>query len=359
MESFLGRSPLARLPVAFTRNKLLFRPRIRTPSTAAPLEFTAQDFSQLIKSQWCKKTTQYCELLRSESLGKPFFDYDRKLAPGEPGWTPSQLESLKVALLQTVTAAITRFDEEFDQDKQIHIAQRHGYLVVDSVKTYKASDDFPNILVTSSLQALAKPRETMLTSNESQVSFRFWVSGYSVSLATLNHLRDVLGFNDPYWDWGIYNNKTRLMSVLGACKGLNQDYRFLLPCLGQNVETGYSSFLVQALEGSELSLAELVEATASADAVHSPAFSLFSALTPPAASHFVTPASRAPSYLPPSTPASALRESSPAPKPDWLPLSSNELLNKALAGLVAHKVVNGYRAGNQRRLTRFSALPFA
>lgn len=137
MDLLVGRTSLTTFPSAYYNKKLLFRPRIRTPASHAPIEHTAHSFTAVIRDGWGKKETQYCELLKSDTAGKPFFDYDRKYKVGEPARTSAQSDVIQEQLLGTLTRAWRRFDEEFNPLTQVHIAIRHRWIQTSEGRVWK------------------------------------------------------------------------------------------------------------------------------------------------------------------------------------------------------------------------------
>lgn len=76
-------------------------------------------------------------------------------------------------------------------------------------------------------------------------------------MAELNFMEESLGLKAAKFDWTIYT-AVRQLCVVGGCKGLDDDYRVLSPCKDEQPPLGYFCYLVQALAGDEISLADLV-----------------------------------------------------------------------------------------------------
>lgn len=135
-------------------------------------------------------TFQVCEYLTSATQVIPFFDVD-KWVDCEP--TPSEADELQ-SRCQEEVHSMFHADPNFDYDKQVYMAQRHGYV----------------------------PKK-----GQWKLSFRMYVRGYSIRMGDIPALIEQTASDPTLFDTSPYTSR-RLMSIPGACKGQG-DERVLRP----------------------------------------------------------------------------------------------------------------------------------
>ena len=97
------------------------------------------DFQAMMQSNWGRHDHHVCELLCSDDIVSPYFDYDHKQ---ETEATPAELD-MHLALCRDKLQALFGADKTFDVGTVV-VLQRHGWWM-DS-KNKKAFKDFLQVL---------------------------------------------------------------------------------------------------------------------------------------------------------------------------------------------------------------------
>ena len=168
-----------------------------------PKEMLAAKFQAVMQAKWGHSDHHYCELLCSDDIVSPYFDYDAKI---ETEATEAELDGhLRLCLdkLQALFGADVNFDVG-----SVVVLQRHGWCAdAKGEKSYK-------------------------------ISFRFYVRGYKVKMGRMSKLLTLFEQNG-FWDMKVYCATNQKLAIPGGCKGAtsrnpHHDARILTVLPGQD-----------------------------------------------------------------------------------------------------------------------------
>lgn len=186
---------------------------------------TVDQFTSRVRERKCTPGFTLQEYLPGDRHVAVYYDWDGKFDQ-----KPSDGE---------VTEMFIQFRSDLERlhpgkSGTARFAQRHGWVTVAAAKDAKAGNDGKGKAVAEVESKGEESSSTAVATRKYKISFRAWIPDVTALLSDIPaHVRSALGLSPravhQNIDLSVYKSREQLLGVVGACKDLDVEKRYLLP----------------------------------------------------------------------------------------------------------------------------------